>query len=205
MNDPAIREAEMLRRPEGIVAEAAVTAGGAIERAVRTQFAMGSAANRPAGGGGGGSGGYPRRGTGGSSSPPRARSRSRSPSADGGRGAAEGDQPNNNNNGGGGGGGDDPDWLVPQLGAAVAAYRWAIANALPGPDRAAFVSQSTSALQRLTLLASRVEFARADSRLAEGERRVASGDFAGAAVVAAGVGKLYQEMELDPRQGSVPI
>ena len=49
---------------------------------------------------------------------------------------------------------DDPGWLVPRLDAGVAAYRWAIANTLPGPNHASFIAAASSALQRLTLLAS---------------------------------------------------
>ena len=50
----------------------------------------------------------------------------------------------------------------------------------------------------------RVEFSDADSRLALGEDLMTRHDFAGASVVAADVGRRYQEMELDPRWADMP-
>ena len=98
---------------------------------------------------------------------------------------------------------DDPDWFIPQLTAASTAFRWAVANAPSGTgdaDAVAFVNNANTALDRLALLTSRVEFARADKRLAEGEVRVAAGDFAGAAALAASVGgAVAGRPQVDPR------
>ena len=168
-----LTEAETLKQPEAIVAEAAFHAGGAIERTVRAQLAgvgsLGVSGARTI---------SPRR-----QSPSRNRSprSTLAPAVDA----------------------EDGDFLSMELAAGMLAYRWAISNVPPGPDRARLVTDAEKSLRNLSLLSSRVAFARADLMIAEGECCAANGDFQGAAEIATRVGKLYQDIEHDPKWASM--